>query len=295
MSLMILGSGGYIGSALVSECIRRGIRFTTLERCEYRSYENIRRSLEYHKPELVVNCAAYVDKRGVDYNEDDKYQTINANTLLPMMLADLCQMPLMHFSTGCFYQGDNLGKGWLETDEPTVPCEKKCGLYVMSKFIAEHEVRKKPNHYIIRIRLPFDHINHPRNLLTKLQQFDIVVDETQSLTHRFDAVNAVLDMWDRRVPFGTYHLTNPGGISYKRVCGLLGRGWLKENHNFIPPDKFDAKYARTTKSRCVLNTEKLAATGIRVRPVEEAIVDAIRNWKPCSKNTPSAAPAETLN
>jgi hypothetical protein len=40
------------------------------------------------------------------------------------------------------------------------------------------------------------------------------------------------------------------------------------------------KAARTPKSNCVLNTDKLRNAGIYVRPVEEAVEWCLSNWDP---------------
>lgn len=281
--ILILGSAnGYIGSAFQTVAMSRGITSMPIPRQSYMSFSAMMKELWLWKPQLVVNCAAYVDARGVDYNEDDRRTTYEVNALLPSMLAHACEsmgIPLMHFSTGCIFQGDNGGKGWKEEEQPDSSMFP--GSYVMSKLMAEREVRKYAKHYICRIRLPFDNMDHPRNLLTKLQRFEMVVEETQSITHRWDAVNAALDIWQEGLPFDTYHLTSPGGINYKDICAeiaeLIPNG--RKSFKFIGPDAFDELLARTPKSRCVLSTEKLARLGVKVRPVEEAVLDSLKTWR----------------
>ena len=38
--------------------------------------------------------------------------------------------------------------------------------------------------------------------------------------------------------------------------------------------------AKTPRSNCVLDVSKLLAAGVKIRPVEEALEDSLRKWKP---------------
>src|SRR5688572_19021387 len=180
--IALTGASGYFGSMFRSELERRGLAYKRMPH-ETPNIGDV---------SLLINCAAYVDKRGVDYNEQDREQTLQANLLLPQALAMVCatnKVPILHLSTACLFQGDKHGNGWSEDDEPHLTVQN-AGIYVASKLMAEKVVRQWEKSYICRVRLPFDGIDHPRNLLTKLQKFSHVVDETQSLTHRGDAVKA---------------------------------------------------------------------------------------------------------
>jgi UDP-glucose 4,6-dehydratase len=38
--------------------------------------------------------------------------------------------------------------------------------------------------------------------------------------------------------------------------------------------------AKTPRSNCILDVSKLLATGVPMRPVEEALADALQQWSP---------------
>ncbi len=40
--------------------------------------------------------------------------------------------------------------------------------------------------------------------------------------------------------------------------------------------------AKTPRSNCILDVSKLLATGVPMRPVEEALVEALQHWRPQS-------------
>ena len=57
--------------------------------------------------------------------------------------------------------------------------------------------------------------------------------------------------------------------------------------------EFYQKAAKTLRSNCVLDTAKLLAAGVKMRPVEEALADSLRHWK--TRNKASATLPETMN
>ena len=49
-------------------------------------------------------------------------------------------------------------------------------------------------------------------------------------------------------------------------------------------EEFYRVAAKTPRSNCVLDVSKLLATGVKIRPVEEALEASLREWKPETKN-----------
>lgn len=286
MKVLLLGAGGYIGSQFAAELKAREIHYQTWRATDYSTvtFQELIALLRMLIPQLVINACAFVPTNGVDDCEKDKAQNFQANLLFPTMLAHACEMtgvPLLHLSTGCMYQGDNGGNGWAESDPPQLTPNTGAGSYVSAKFMAEKEVAKYEKAYICRIRLPFDEIDHPRNLLSKLMRFPMVVDETQSLCHRGDVVKACLDLWQLRSDFGVYNVCSDGAVSYGAICNAINAHLYdgKREFKFITPAEFDSSLAKTKKSRCVLNVDKLKNAGVKIRRVEDAISNSLVNWR----------------
>ena len=61
----------------------------------------------------------------------------------------------------------------------------------------------------------------PRNYLSKVQRYEKVYDNVNSISHRGDFVRACLDLWERRAPFGIYNVTNPGFVTTRQVVDLV--------------------------------------------------------------------------
>ncbi len=227
------------------------------------------------KPELVINAAAFIPSPTVDECKNDLDRTIEGNVLWPSQLAYECKrqhVPIAHLSTGCIFDQRH---EYSEESRPTRGWNGYCGTYVGTKLLAERWVRIYEKHYILRLRLPFDEVDHPRNYLSKLASFDRVFEHENSLTHRVDFAKWTLDLWEKRAPFGTYHMVNTDQISASDTIHKLWEAG-------VPIKGFVVVNPEGTTGARLSNAKLVSAIG-PVRSVQEAVADAIENWKPkCS-------------
>ena len=88
-------------------------------------------------------------------------------------------------------------------------------------------------------------------------------------------------MLGKRVPFGTYNVTNPGAITTHEVVDLIKQSGVcqKDFVFFKNENEFMHKAAKAPRSNCVMDSSKLAAVGITLSPVREAVTQALRTWK----------------
>lgn len=263
--IAITGSSGHLGSALVSEMESRDMPWFSMD---YRD----------HHPKfpkgttLVINAAAFIPKPSVMACDREHSATIRGNVILPITLAEACDragIPFAQISTGCLWTDG------LEHDEESQPQRGfggHCGFYVGTKLLAEDAVRSAcENHYIWRVRLPFDEVANPRNYLSKLAAFPDVWDQVNSVSHRADFAKAALDLWGAKAPYGTYHLVNPGSLAATDVVSRMQKkGIFPHTPHFI--DKLDGS--------CQLSVKKALATGIKIRSADDALNDALERWVP---------------
>jgi UDP-glucose 4,6-dehydratase len=271
--IALYGATGYIGSEFVKELNRRGLKHCKISH---------RDALWFADADLVINCAAFVTKPSVDLCEDHKSECLLGNVWFPAVISTTCSIkdiPLIHVSTGCLYNGDNGGRGWSESDASRLTFDTGAGFYVGSKELAERGVLLNHKTYCCRIRLPFDNEDNPRNYLTKLLTYEKLVLANNSISHRGDFVKACLDLWQKGAPYGIYNVTNPGFVNTAQVCReMIRAGMMEKEKPYWAIDEFQ-EMARTLKSNCVHNVSKLLSTGVKIRPVQEAITDAIQTWK----------------
>lgn len=272
--ILLLGSHGYMGMAFVRELKARGLNFQTES---HNAINAVDCFIRMSKVDLVINCAAYIPKPSVAACDQHKIETLRGNVLLPGLVSDICKsrdVPFMHLSTACLFDEQ---KEYTEDDVPTRGFGGHCGYYVGTKLMAEELVREHPQHYILRLRLPFDEFDCPRNYLSKLAGFKTVYDHVNSLTHRGDFVKAALDLWENEAPWGTYHVVNPGFVTAKKTFWAIH--YSKTNAESWTPVP-NPSFISNDTTGCTLSTAKLLSTGVRIRPVNEALEDALNNWKP---------------
>ena len=290
---------------------------------DYTRFDHLLAYLRRERPAFVINAAGYTGKPNVDACETARADTLLGNALLPQTIAHACavaEIPWGHVSSGCIFSGAKISApavgntptdhatrvekdltrpdlrvlvdhhpaaihGFTETDTPNFSFrDPPCSFYSGTKALGEEVLRNSERTYIWRLRIPFDEFDNPRNYLTKLQRYARVYDNVNSLSHRGDFARAALDLWERRAPFGTYHITNPGFVTTRQVIVLLEK--ILRPARLFEFWESDAEFyqlaAKTPRSNCVLDVSKLLATGVPLRPVTEALEDSLRRWQPAA-------------
>jgi dTDP-4-dehydrorhamnose reductase len=288
MKILLFGSNGYIGSEFVSQLLQltniKLIRLLPSRHADGGSYlfKELDGLIKGIKPSVIINCAAYVGGNSIVNCENHKDQAIQSNVIFPRMLGEICQERKIifgHLSSGCVFNGYPTG-GYEEDDVRNMTFDSKCSFYTGTKAMAEDCLNDLEKKYIWRIRIPFDEIDHPRNYLTKLMQFDKLVVASNSISNRKELVTACIECIMKAVPFGIYHVTNPGGIRTDEITAMM-RNILKIDKDFQYFESIEAfdKISTTPRSNTILNTEKLGRAGIVMTPVHESVEKALKQWK----------------
>jgi dTDP-4-dehydrorhamnose reductase len=311
--ILLLGASGYIGEAFARELRGRKIDFVPLARkqMDYSCFDKLLGFLKTKKPAFVINAAGYTGKPNVDACELAKADTLVGNTLLPQTIAHACAsvgIPWGHVSSGCIFSGAKIvenGKtsvekdltkpalralvekspdkirGFTETNTPNFSFrDLPCSFYSGTKALGEEAISGIGQSYIWRLRIPFDEFDNARNYLSKVQRYAKVYDNVNSISHRSDFVKACLDALELRAPFGIYNVTNPGFVTTRHVVEAIKK-ILKPKQKFefwASDEEFYKIAAKTPRSNCVMDVSKLLATGVKIRPVEEALEDSLRRW-----------------
>ena len=286
--IYLLGGSGYVGHAYQALLTRKGIPFRNLRRAEvdYTDRDTLRAALLRDKPEFLINAAGYTGKPNVDACELHKHECLFGNAVLPGIIAEACAgagVPWGHVSSGCIFTGARPdGSGFTETDTPNFTFRtNNCSFYSGSKALGEEVLSGKPDLYLWRLRIPFDHIDNPRNYLTKLLRYQRLLEATNSISELHEFCAATFACWEKRVPFGTYNVTNPGQVTTHEVVDLIKKSGVS-NKDFVffkDEDEFMHVAAKTPRSNCVMTSGKLASVGIIMTEVHEAVARDLKNWK----------------
>lgn len=286
--IYLLGGSGYVGQAYQALLTRLGLPFRNIRRAEldYANSATLRDALRRDRPEFLINAAGYTGKPNVDACELHKHECLFGNAVLPGIIAEACAeagVPWGHVSSGCIFTGSRPdGRGFTEDDTPNFTFRtNNCSFYSGSKALGEEVLAGKANVYIWRLRIPFNHVESPRNYLTKLMRYQRLLEAENSISHLDEFCAATFACWQKRVPFGTYNVTNPGHVTTREVVDLIRQSGVcrKDFIFFNDEDEFMRLAAKTPRSNCVMDSSKLAAAGIRMTEVHESVAAALRDWQ----------------
>jgi dTDP-4-dehydrorhamnose reductase len=286
--IFLLGGSGYVGSAYQALLQRKGIPFRNLRRedVDYTDRAVLTGLLQRERPEFLINAAGYTGKPNVDACELHKAECLFGNAVLPGIIAAACAdagVPWGHVSSGCIYNGARAdGSGFREDDPPNFSFRSPpCSFYSGTKALGEEVLAGAPRVYLWRLRIPFNHVDNPRNYLTKLLRYATLLEATNSISQLEEFCAATFACWEKRVPFGTYNVTNPGRVTTHEVVELIRKtGVANREFKFFKDEAdFMTKAAKTPRSNCVLDSSKLAAVGIKMTEVHEAVEQALRTWR----------------
>ena len=285
--IVLLGGSGYVGQAFQAFLETKNLPFCSIARNEVNYYNKAKLAKLIHRVNatFLINAAGYTGKPNVDACEHHKADTLLGNAVLPGIIREVCEdlsVPWGHVSSGCIYTGlKSDGKGFTEADLPNFTFRtNNCSFYSGTKALGEEVLEGAENCYIWRLRIPFNHIDSPRNYLSKLLNYEYLLEAENSISHLNDFVAACLTTWEKRIPYGIYNVTNPGSVTTKQVVDLLKKHLVpKREFKFFKNEAdFMQKAAQTPRSNCVLDSSKIIRAGIELRPVEKAIIDSLNNW-----------------
>lgn len=285
--IYLLGGSGYVGQAYQDLLTRKNIPFRNLRRADvdYTDVATLTAALRADRPEFLINAAGYTGKPNVDACEKDKAECLFGNAVLPGRIAAACAaagVPWGHVSSGCIFTGARPdGSGFTEEDTPNFSFRtNNCSFYSGTKALGEEALADTANVYLWRLRIPFDHRENPRNYLTKLMRYQRLLEAENSISHLAEFVAATFACWEQRIPFGTYNVTNPGHVTTHEVVDLIKASGVctKEFDFFRDETEFMHVAAKTPRSNCVMSSAKLAAAGITLTEVHEAVRRSLRDW-----------------
>ena len=286
--IYLLGGSGYVGHAYQALLTRKGIPFRNLRRAEldYTDVATLTAALRADRPDFLINAAGYTGKPNVDACELHKADCLFGNAVLPGRIAEACAaagVPWGHVSSGCIFSGARPdGTGFTEADAPNFTFRQNhCSFYSGTKALGEEVLAGAPGVFIWRLRIPFNEVDNPRNYLTKLMRYSRLLEATNSISQLDEFVAATFACWEKRVPFGTYNVTNPGHVTTHEVVDQIRASGVcpKDFSFFASEDEFMRAAAKTPRSNCVMSSAKLASVGIELTPVHEAVASALRHWR----------------
>eukprot|EP00245_Coleochaete_scutata_P011625 TRINITY_DN433_c0_g1_i1.p1 TRINITY_DN433_c0_g1~~TRINITY_DN433_c0_g1_i1.p1 ORF type:complete len:674 (+),score=160.76 TRINITY_DN433_c0_g1_i1:149-2170(+) len=220
---LVYGRTGWIGGLLGKLCVKQGIPYEYgTGRLENRSA--IEDDIARVKPTHVFNAAGVTGRPNVDWCESHRVETIRANVVGTITLADVCKnhnLLMMNFATGCIFEYDDKhpldsGVGFKESDTPNFIGS----YYSKTKAIVEDLLKEFDNVCTLRVRMPItSDLSNPRNFITKISRYQKVVNIPNSMTVLDELLPVAMEMAKRNLR-GIWNFTNPGVVSHNEILEM---------------------------------------------------------------------------
>jgi dTDP-4-dehydrorhamnose reductase len=239
MRIVLTGASGQLGRQIQAQAKGQEIKAFTHKELDIANVADVRDAMRAHKPDLVLNAAAFND---VDRAEADPDAAFAGNALGPRNLALAAAdtgAAILHVSTDYVFDGAKKTP-YHEYDTPG-PLSN----YAKSKLAGEIAVKElNPRHYVVRTAWVYEPLgnNFPKTLcaLAREQNELRVVNDVQgSPTSAKHLATAILSLIGTGA-FGTYHLAGQGdGASWFQLATTLFRELgLKKTIIPVPSSEF---------------------------------------------------------
>lgn len=238
MKVLVTGSDGQLGSALIHELKKRNIDFFAANRKNMNLEDEhvVKKILRDYAPNIVYHSAAFTN---VDKAEEELDYCYLINVLSTKLIAQTCNeigAKLVYISTDFIFDG--------ESDLPYNPDDNPnpINYYGKTKYLRELEILNYLNNYFI-VRTSWVYGNDGSNFVTKIlnlaktnNQLKVVNEEIGSPTYTVDLSKSLIGFTTSN-HFGIYHIVNEGYCSRYEFAKKIIE--LKNLDNAITPVSSD--------------------------------------------------------
>ncbi|RFU40655.1 dTDP-4-dehydrorhamnose reductase [Actinomadura logoneensis] len=220
MKWLVTGARGMLGADLMSRLAAEGADATGLDRAALDVCDEaaVHEAVAAHRPDVVVNCAAWTD---VDGAEQD-LRVFDANHGAVIHLAGACRRTgarLVQISSDYVFPGH----GPHGEDDETGPINE----YGFSKLYGERAALEYARSYVVRTAWLYG--AHGRNFVATMARLaaerdtvDVVADQHGQPTWTGDLADRIVRLVASGAPYGVYHGTNAGETTwYGLACEVF--------------------------------------------------------------------------
>ena len=281
---LVTGAGGQLGVHLVSQLRAAGAEVVGLTRVELdiTSAQAVADAIAEHRPDVVVNAAAYT---AVDAAEDDEDAATRINAVGPSVLAQTLAAEggrLVHVSTD--YVFDGTAHEPYEIDDPVAPQTA----YGRSKLAGEVAVRSAlpDRSHVVRTAWVYggpgpNFVDTMLRLETERETLTVVDDQIGSPTWVGDLAAALIELGASSVPAGTLHYTNAGQASWFDLARETFRLSGADPERIQPTDSASFVRPAPRPAWSVLSSTAWTGAGLQQpRPWADALAVALTSAAP---------------
>jgi dTDP-4-dehydrorhamnose reductase len=286
MKIVILGTGGRLGAALMREYRpKHDVAGFNHAQLDLSNLAGLREKVVATTFDVLINAAAFTN---VDACETERDLAFRINAEAPGILAKICNekdAKLIHFSTDYVFDGEKRAP-YTEKDQAN-----PISAYGESKLAGEQNVlAAEDGHLVVRVSWVFgpDRPSFVDAMIRRAQQeekIDAVSDKFSTPTYTHDIAHMLPQFFERGVAGGVLHFSNAGKCTWQeyaqwaldcsRDAGISLKGAtvgalkLSEMTNWI---------ARRPVYSVLSTAKYMAVTGTVSRAWREAVADYITRF-----------------
>lgn len=281
MKFLIYGGKGWIGQQIIKE-LQKQNHEVVIGKSRLEQRELILKEIQDHKPDRIINTAGKTGTPNVDWCEEHKEETIRSNVLGLINLIDCAHISNVHilnWGTGCIFEYDdnhqmNSGIGFKEDDKPNF--DKS--FYSKTKGLVEQIIRFYPNMLNLRLRMPIGDDLHPRNFITKIKNYERVVNIPNSMSVLYDLIPISIDMSVTKKT-GIINFTNPGTISHNEILDLY-KQYIDPNYEYVNFSlEEQSKILKAGRSNNELDSTKLLEWYPNIPHIQDSIKNVFKRMQ----------------
>jgi nucleoside-diphosphate-sugar epimerase len=294
MNLLVYGSKGWIGKQFISYLNNNHKDINIcLGESRMDNLEDLRIEIENFKPTNIISFIGRthgkigdVDFTTIDYLEQEGklVENIRDNLFSPISLGLLCIEKNIHYAylgTGCIFNYDSThpyGKEINGFTEESNPNFFGSSYSVVKGFTDRLMHQLEANCLNMRIRMPINSENCPRNFITKITNYEKICSIPNSMTVLPDFFPVMFDLLQNR-KIGTINLTNPGLVSHNEILEMykeiVDPTFTYKNFSIEEQDKILA----SKRSNNYLDTSKIELLYPEVPNIKVSIRKILEKYK----------------
>ena len=294
--IWLIGCNGLLGREIFTFFKKLNIVFSGTDReIDITEPVSLKKYCENKPVKWIINCAAYtaVDKAEDEIEICKKLNTYGASNVASF--AKKIGASIIHISTDYVFDGNGIISGETNTLRPYIEEDltNPLGIYGISKRDGEIAVlENNPHSFIIRTSWLYgkygnNFVSTMIRLMNERNEIRVVNDQLGSPTWAFNLSTVILDLIEssekgKKIPFGIYHYTNEGKISWYEFSEEIYRqakemGIINTDCSIVPctSDEYPSKAKRPKYS--VLDKQKIKTVlGITIPAWKNSLRDYLK-------------------
>jgi dTDP-4-dehydrorhamnose reductase len=215
-TILITGANGMFGQDAAIVFSNAGYEVLKAARSDLdvTDLSEVRKYFSQNKIDFVLHAAAYTKVDDAEKLSDLAFLINSQGAKNVAIATNEKAIPLIYISTDYVFDGKK-GSAYL-TDDATNPIN----VYGASKLAGEENVkRENPRHYVARTSWLYgkngkNFVDTMINISKTQKVLKVVNDQFGCPTWSVDLANAVKDLIEKEMPFGTYHLCGSGSTTW---------------------------------------------------------------------------------